>query len=129
MVCGVEKHTNIANQKICSDACRKGWYGRYSPVNGVKIPSGTVGAISELVVCSDLLKTGYSVFRSVSPSCFCDLIAIRDGVVKKIEVRTGYRGVNGKILFPKNTHTTNGKPTDFAVYIRSENTVEYIKAK
>jgi len=50
---------------------------------------GTCGAASELVACAYLMRAGYEVFRAVSPSTSCDLIACRDGVTKRVEVRSG----------------------------------------
>ncbi len=50
---------------------------------------GTNGAASELIASVDLLKRGYAVFRAVSPHCPCDLVAMRDGVCLRVEVRTG----------------------------------------
>jgi hypothetical protein len=63
---------------------------------GPKLPTGTVGAISELVVCNALMRAGFSVFRSMSPACVCDLIAMRDGELLKIEVTTANRHITEK---------------------------------
>lgn len=64
----------------CSRECRAKrraqLTGRISFLNGV--PKGTVGAISEMMVASDLMGKGFSVFRALSPSCFCDLIAVKN---------------------------------------------------
>jgi len=57
------------------------------------VPEGvapsTVGAIAEHRVAADLLLRGYEVFRASSPTCSCDLIAYRGGVMRSLEVRTG----------------------------------------
>jgi len=59
---------------------------------------GTVGAINELYVANDLMARGMSVFRSLSPSCKCDLIAmLQNGELKKVEVKTGYKTSANKI--------------------------------
>lgn len=71
---------------------------------GTGLTTGTTGAISELVVSAELMRRGYAVFRSLSPSCFCDLIAHKDGRQYRVEVRTGYRAQTGKLGFPRNTH-------------------------
>jgi Holliday junction resolvase-like predicted endonuclease len=63
---------------------------------------GNTGAVSELVVCADLLKKGYEVFRSVSPSSSCDLIVLKDGKTLTIEVRTGCVNSDG-------THRYSGR--------------------
>lgn len=59
------------------------------------MPTGTVGAISELVVAVDLLRKGYEVFRALSVNASCDLAIIKDGVLLRIEVRTAHTNKNG----------------------------------
>lgn len=55
--------------------------------DGVKI--GSIGAIAELLVCADLLKQGFDVFRSVSINAACDLIALnQSGQFCRIEVKS-----------------------------------------
>lgn len=46
----------------------------------------------------DLLFRGYEVFRSVSPSCSCDLAILKDGRLLKVEVRTGKYSTGGKVF-------------------------------
>ncbi len=46
------------------------------------------GVISELRVEVDLLSKGYHVFRSESPGCPCDIVAIRNGECIKVEVKS-----------------------------------------
>lgn len=53
------------------------------------LSSGTVGAVSELLTCVDLLQRGFEVFRAVSPACSCDLAILKDGRLLRVEVRTG----------------------------------------
>ncbi len=59
--------------------------------------AATTGAISELRVGIDLLTKGYHVFRSESPNCPCDLVAIKNNKIFTIEVRTTYRNSSGTI--------------------------------
>ena len=88
--CGGEFRRKL-NTLYCSPACSrsaaKGLYDRFS---SVPIPTGTVGAISELRIAADLLAKGYEVFRAVSSACSCDLMVLKDGVSLRIECRTGY---------------------------------------
>jgi hypothetical protein len=59
------------------------------------LDSGRVGAIAELIVAVDLAKKGYEVFRSLSPACSSDLVAIKNKTKITIEVRTGkYKSQN-----------------------------------
>ena len=86
-------------QFLCSKECRKKYYG----VQGYgehKIASGTVGAVQELRVSIDLMLKGYEVFRAVSPSCSCDLLAMKNKKMYRFEVKTGYRNFKGDVYFP-----------------------------
>jgi len=60
-----------------------------------KVSKATTGAVSELVVAADLLRKGYEVFRAMSPACSCDLLINKNGSMKRIEVRSGYRTQDG----------------------------------
>jgi hypothetical protein len=64
-----------------------------------KLSPGTKGALNELIVTTDLLSKGYEVFRSVSPSTSCDLVAQKFGILTRIEVRSGYMTDSGKLTF------------------------------
>lgn len=52
-----------------------------------RLPTGHIGAISELIVAADMLRRGYQVFRSVSPTGI-DLIRYREGKYQRVEVRS-----------------------------------------
>ncbi len=78
----------------CSVECRES-YGKHQPFD---ISSGSIGAVGELVVAADLLRKGYEVFRSVSPSCSADIVIHRDGKSRRVEVRTGFIQTSGKIV-------------------------------
>jgi hypothetical protein len=65
-----------------------------------------------------MLKRGYSVFRTVSPSSFCDVIAVKAEECLFIEVRTGYKDVASQaVSFPKILHDKIATPTHYGVYI------------
>ena len=78
------------------------------------LPSGTVGAMSELVASVDLLSRGYEVFRAVSSACSCDLIALGDDRKPlRIEVRTGRRSLtSGMLHFPRNGRQSTKRTED-----------------
>lgn len=86
----------------CSDRCSTQHYNdrNYHSVGKLDIPTGTIGAISELVISADLLRRGFAVFRAVSPSCSCDLAVLKDGKLFRVEVTTGYV-VAGKLSHSK----------------------------
>lgn len=90
---------NRLRVKFCSRECS---HHLARPIRDVALPTGTVGALGELVVSVDLLRHGFEVFRSVSQSCSCDLIAMKNTELLRVEVRTGNRNSNGKILAPVN---------------------------
>jgi hypothetical protein len=93
-------------RKFCSRSCQLEAEGlrcasTYKPIAKLYgIGRGNVGALSELVVCVDLIRKGYEVFRAVSAHCSCDLTILRNGTLRRVEVRTAYRKRDGGIYFP-----------------------------
>jgi hypothetical protein len=71
-------------RKYCCKNCRP---STATPRGGSSDTSST-GALSELRVAVDLLSKGYEVFRALSPSASCDIIALRAGKILRIESRT-----------------------------------------
>tara|TARA_R100000808_G_C2155085_1_gene166799 strand:+ start:724 stop:1137 length:414 start_codon:yes stop_codon:yes gene_type:complete len=51
------------------------------------IDTTTKGGIGELVVAIDLLKKGWTVFFPIVDNTGCDLIAMKDNVIKTIQVK------------------------------------------
>lgn len=97
-----------------------------------RINCSTKGAIAELRVEADLLARNFHVFRSESPACPCDLIAMRDGVCVKIEVRTvTYLDKNGDIPWhmyaPQNEHCPG--LIDWWALILPDSSIRYLKSK
>lgn len=137
--CGKSFLSSYKNARVCkSESCKK----KRNTSNATKyyhlnekpsrigfpgIPEGTVGAIAELFIATDLLSRGYSVFRSLSQSCFCDLIGIKGNKVLKIECKTGHRNLSTKrLVFLK----TNKDMVDvYAVYVFGEKSITYFDAK
>lgn len=86
----------------CSKKCRNAHHNSlYQRSVYVGLSTGTVGAIGELRVASDLLAKGVEVFRALSPSCSCDLAVLKNGMLKRIEVRTAYRQKDGTVRYCK----------------------------
>jgi len=55
-----------------------------------KLTMHKAGAISELLVCADLMSKGWDVYRATDPTCACDLMAVRPGIAPvRVEVKTG----------------------------------------
>ena len=124
--CSKEFITNIPNKKTCNEYCYRERFKKLSgrSINDIRVSPGTTGAIAELAVSADLMKKGYAVFRALSPACFCDVIAIKDEKVLKIEIRTGYKyPATGRLNFPDKIH---GKVDCFGVYERISGEVYYL---
>ena len=107
-VCGValsasRLHRN-PNAFTCSLDCSKRLpsllYQLRNP-HSVRLPTATIGAISELVVAADLLQRGYQVFRALSPSSSCDLAILLGMNLLRVEVTTGSVSASGNLIYPK----------------------------
>lgn len=123
--CGNPFKPLSANHRACSN-CSK-ITSHSSSKTGEPLFAMTVGAISELIAGADLLRLGYAVFRALSPSCPCDLIAMApDGTILRIEVRTGTRVID-KLQFPTR-RIDNGRHDHHAVvtYDGDITTVTYL---
>lgn len=97
-------HRQPGQRAWCSSACRNEWtrklWQKENAPKKCKIPTGTVGAISELLTAAFLMERGMSVFRAMSPSCPCDLAVLRDGKLLRVEVTTGSRSAAGRVFYP-----------------------------
>ena len=103
--CG-KQITGHRGAKYCSYECRalfaKMRYKQFNPDTLKGKTSATTGAISELRVAIDLLANGYDVFRALSPNCPCDLAILKGNKLLRVEVRTSFISVTGKIFKTKN---------------------------
>lgn len=124
--CGKEYKNTYSKSKYCSNICRHNYWNDYAAreqtVASSSISKSTVGAISELMVCSDLMTKGYSVFRAISMNCFSDLIAIKGDKIYQVEVKTGRYRRDNKVVWPRGN--TEGKC--LAVYTFRDNKIHYI---
>ncbi len=101
----------------CSSRCAKSAETRRHSHERVSYntSTGSTGALSEMLVCAEMLRRGYHVFRSISPSCPCDLILMRDGRLIRAEVKSGtvYKKT-GRIAYSK---PRNGSAHDMLVVL------------
>lgn len=109
--CGRPFAAQQPNAKYCGEDCRPQYKKPFPGLN-----TGQVGAIGELRVCTDLLARGFEVFRSVSPACSCDLIALKNGAMLRIEVRTACKTRDNKVQFPGDIND-KGKQDHFAAVL------------
>lgn len=86
------------------------------------LTSASAGAAVELLVSGLLMLQGWSVFRSLSPACYCDLVAVKDKVTRHLEVRTGWRDANGGLSYRK---TARDGASEFAVYIVIDHSLHF----
>lgn len=126
-VCNKEFIYNQKTKKTCSETCKrkrdKTIYGRVV-TRKTDLPTNTVGAISEMAVASHFLEEGFAVFRSLSSSCLCDLIILKNNKMYRVEVRTGYRNTEtGNLSFPK---TKNGEIDLYAIRERNTKEIYYV---
>ena len=96
----IKRHAKFCTRK-CSSINNSKKLKALNPTSG--LPTATVGALNEMRASAELLSRGYHVFRAVSPSCPCDLIAMRDGESIRVEVTTGYKNQDGSIGYPPHT--------------------------
>lgn len=93
--------------KTCSTECGQhtyDWLRQWTSLSkeGHKLSTGTTGAISELAVATDLLRRGFEVFRSLSPTASCDLAILRGDRFLRVEVKTGYvHPGTRRLVYPK----------------------------
>src|SRR5262249_47266514 len=85
--------------------------------------SGTKGAIHELQASVDLMRKGWEVFRAVSPSASCDLIAVKGEQLLRIQVtKAHYNKATGKTYYPNH----KGEPFDILALSFVTGEVSYI---
>lgn len=126
--CHVAFKTHISSKVYCSPRCVNNYYKKRSREanNFINLSRGTIGALAELMACVDLMRNGYEVFRAMSPSSDCDVIAIKDGITHKIEVRSANYFISKtgdkKMHYPKKR--TAGKVVIAVTH--SDNKVHYI---
>lgn len=87
-------------QRYCSEECRK--YQQESVYADSDLTVTSRGAVTELTLAIALMKDGWHVFRALSPSCPCDLVAMKNDQSLLLESRTAaYNPGTGKVTFSK----------------------------
>ena len=121
--CGKEFAGRGKNSKYCGRNCSRARYQNdYIKSNSkLNIPAATVGAMHELLVCADLLRKGFAVFRSVSSACSCDLAVLQEKTLLRIEVTTGRTMPSGKLIYPKK----NPEKFDVLAIVLHDQTIIY----
>lgn len=91
--------------RYCSGICRNADYSEKQQKTSIQrafphLSTATVGSINEMLVCIDLLRRGFSVYREVSPGN-CDLAVVLNNKLYRVEVTTGTFNASGKLSYPK----------------------------
>lgn len=121
--CGKEFATFNKRKIYCSNDCNKKYTPKLSGGITEKLCTGTIGVIGELVISIDLLKKGYNVYRALSPSSNGDLIAEKNNIFCKIEVRTGRQRLLDNAYFFGKRKKDNAEI--YAVVIHGHNKIFY----
>jgi hypothetical protein len=124
--CGTEFVARVSHGRFCSRACRqkenlRKWRERNRKPDSGYVAPGSTGAMHEMLVCVDLLRKGYAVFRSVSPHSPFDLVAIKEGLPVSLEVTTGCYTTTGRITHP----TKDRAKFDHLVIVTHEGEIIY----
>ena len=126
--CGKEFVTGKGNKKYCSAECgsiiRRKKYHQMNKFQSIYMAPSTKGALNELRICVDLLEKGFEVFRSVSPSCSCDLAILKDKKLIRVEVTSGWVNPQGKLL--RNKSKKESDKNDILATVYLGNKIDYL---
>jgi hypothetical protein len=122
--CGNPFPKTQKTRRFCSRGCNSQSYKeKIMPLWGLGsrlgIATGTTGAIGELLIAADLMRLRYEVFRALSQSTSCDLLAFRNGKMYRIEVRTAYRLPSQKLTYSK-SDKDHGKSDHYGLVVWSD---------
>lgn len=82
---------------------------------------GMSGAVGELSASIALMRNGYDVYRAQSPHAPFDLIAHKDGVLLRVEVRVVARRKDGSV----SPATKPGDQCDLYAFVDADGVVEF----
>ena len=86
---------------FCTNDCRnKRQNEQYQQFKNPQLTTGTKGAFRELIVAADLMSKGIEIYRAMSPSSSCDLVAKHRELFYGVEVKTAVlrRNIQGIII-------------------------------
>jgi hypothetical protein len=121
--CGREFQLTRNRYLFCSKKCRSDNSRNLNKTrNESGLSTGSVGALREFITCVDLMKRGYEVFRALSPNSSCDLIAMKEGKIWRVEVTTGYIRKDGSMSWVKHDESKY----DVLAAVMPDSTVIYV---
>ena len=103
--CGKE-FTKVEKRNIfCSKHCSQQSYSSKNFSFNVTTQRNLC-AYTEILVSADLLKNNYEVYRPLSANARVDLIAIKEELLYRVEVKTGHKNLStGRIFLQAHKHT------------------------
>lgn len=131
-VCKTEFDHRFDDVKYCSQKCKKqhhNYPSRQVNKKSYSVSPAIQGTISEVLACNYYLRNGWEVYRNISAFGSNDLIIMRNGEIKKIEVRTGILYKNGKIYYPNKIHNYKNKPDEFCVFVAAQERIYVFPSK
>lgn len=108
--CGTGFLKKKSNQLYCDRKCRgaANTATALQATSGIDASTGTVGAIAELRIAAELMAQGFECYRALSAASSADLVALKDGMAYRFEVRSAVRTLAGGITYPnKNVRCEN----------------------
>lgn len=119
-----ERFSIVGNSRYCSATCALKAEQDKLPKTKSTLNTGQRGAVSELYVCADLILKGFSVFRSVSQTCPCDLVAMSGDKLYRVEVKT-VAWVKGLTSVPTG-HANNKHLFDIYAAVDDDGNIVYV---
>jgi hypothetical protein len=99
--CGKEFISHRRRQEYCSRDC---YLEHNRQVAHEEVPRHLRGTLSELFVCTDLLRRGFEVYRNVSAYGSLDLMAYGlNGKILRVEVTSGRITHDGNLYYERHT--------------------------
>lgn len=127
--CSESFYTKRKDRLFCSRLCKQKKYNiDIGHIKTKTMTAPTLGAKSELLVSAWLLNRGFDVYRSVSPSSACDIVAIKKEKVYKIDVKTCYKSnKTGNIAYStNNSYNRSYKPDLYGLCERVSEEVSFV---
>lgn len=107
--------------RYCTRKCREIHNGTRPEKWYQGLTTGEIGSWGELIVAADMMRRGWKVFRAVTPSSPCDMVAFKKDRIVRVEVTLARRGRTGKVYFPAH----NEDNYDVLALVFPDSSIEY----
>lgn len=103
LYCGEKLINVLPHRKFCNKKCNTSFRSKslgFEEFCQEKLQSHVIGAMNEMLVCADLIRKGYEVFKAICNNS-CDIAILKNKILLRVEVTTGnIFKINGKIHIP-----------------------------